>query len=90
MSKNEKFLYVWRLARFLNENKTRMSGKELSEHLNRNKIKTSYDTAYGGGRGTYRLISAVWNWIHNELGLPEKAEMVAKSFVDSNDLHAYE
>ena len=89
-SRNEKFLYIWRLARFLHENKTNMSGQELADHLNRNGIKTSYGTQYEGGRGTYKLISSVWNWVEKDLGLHDEAEMIARAFVNPDNLYAYD
>ena len=49
---NAKKLYVWKLADFLERNGMRMSGEELTEHLNRNKFLTSYGETYEGGRGT--------------------------------------
>ena len=88
--RNKKFMYLWHLARFLVQHEMVMSGQELADHLNRNKIRTSYGDEYEGGRGTYRLIQAVWAWINDSLGLPEEARFVAEAFVNADSVYAYE
>ena len=88
--RNKKFMYIWRLARFLVQHEMRMSGEELAIHLNRNEIKTNYGAEYEGGRGTYRLIHAVWNWINDDLALPEEARFVAEAFVNADSVYAYD
>ena len=87
---NEKKLYIWRLARFLCQNDKTMSGQELAAHLNRNGIKTNDDTKYEGKRGTYKLITTVWGWICNDLGLQEEAELIRKAFVNAEGLYVYD
>jgi hypothetical protein len=87
---NEKKIYIWKLATFLNSQNMVMSGEELAEHLNRNKFLTSYGTEYHGGRGTYKLINQTWKWLHNSLKLPEEAKHVARAFVKPNGGYAYE
>jgi hypothetical protein len=87
---NEKKQYIWKLAVFLASHEMTMSGEELAEHLNRNKFLTSYGSEYSGGRGTYRLIRETWNWVNNELGLPNDAECVAKAFVKPDGAYAYQ
>ena len=37
-SMNEKKIYIWKLATFLHSQDMVMSGEELAEHLNRNKL----------------------------------------------------
>ena len=66
-----------------------MSGDELADHLNRNKISTSYGTEYTGGRGTYRLIKLTWEWLYNDLGFSNEAKKVAKAFVKADGSYAY-
>jgi hypothetical protein len=78
---NRKKLYIWRLAAFLADNVMNMSGEELAEHLNRNNFLTGYGEEYQGGRGTYRLIRATWDWVNHDIGLPEEASKVADAFV---------
>jgi hypothetical protein len=77
---NRKKLYIWKLAAFLGQNGMIMSVEELADHLNRNNFKTSYDTPYEGKRGTYRLVKATYDWVHEELGLPDDAGVVALAF----------
>jgi len=83
-------LYVWQLVSFLYHHGKIMSGDELADHLNRNKIPTGYGTEYEGKRGTYTLIRATWKWLNDELGLPGEAEKVAKAFVKPGGGYAYE
>lgn len=91
MSKmNEKKLYIWRLASFLNQYDMIMSGEELADHLNRNNFLTSYGTEYSGGRGTYKLIKETWNWVNHELSLKDEAKKIALAFVKPDGTHAYE
>jgi len=78
---NRKKLYIWRLARFLREHQMTMSGEELAEHLNRNRFLTEYGEEYQGKRGTYRLISATWELVHDQLGLEDEANYIADAFV---------
>ncbi len=86
---NEKKLYIWKLADFLAQYGMVMSGEELAAHLNRNEFLTSYGSEYQGGRGTYTLIKQTWNWLHNDLGLYDEAEKVAKAFVKPDGSYAY-
>ena len=87
---NEKKLYLWKLADFLNHHGMIMSNEELAEHLNRNKFLTGYGTEYAGGRGTFTLIRETWHWLNDVCRLPNEAEKVAKSYVDKNGNYAYE
>jgi hypothetical protein len=86
---NAKKIYVWKLADFLDRNGMRMSGEELAEHLNRNSISTTYGGIYEGGRGTYKLISETWNWLNDDLELPDEARKVANAFVKPDGTYAY-
>jgi hypothetical protein len=79
---NRKKLYIWKLGTFLNATGMKMSGGELAEHLNRNKFKTGYETEYSGERGTYTLIEATYDWVHDTLGLPDEAAAVAEAYVN--------
>jgi hypothetical protein len=66
-----------------------MSAAELAEHLNRNDFLTGYKTQFSGGRGTFRLIKATYDWVAKELGLVGEAECVSKAFVDQKGTYAY-
>jgi hypothetical protein len=87
---NDKKMYVWKLATFLHANSKVMSGEELAEHLNRNQFLTSYGTEFQGGKGTYKLISATWHWLNDDLDLPEEAKHVALAYVKPDGNYAYE
>ncbi|HUY28032.1 MAG TPA: hypothetical protein VMV27_11475 [Candidatus Binataceae bacterium] len=87
---NQKKLYIWRLAAFLASNDKHMSGEELAEHLNRNKITTGYGEEFKGGVGTYKLISQTYRWVHDELGLDIEADKIAEAFVTPDGGHAWE
>lgn len=87
---NEKKLYIWQLADFLDARDKTMSAKELADHLNRNDMLTDYDTKYKGERGTYRLISMTYKWLKDELNLIDEASKVAGAFVKSDGSHAWD
>ena len=87
---NQKKVYIWRLASFLEQHDMKMSGEELADHLNRNKFLTAYGTEYAGGRGTYKLINETWHWLNDDLKLPEEAKKVALAFVRPDGNYAYD
>ena len=87
---NRKKLYILKLANFLVDNETTMSGKELADHLNRNGFLTSYGTEYAGGRGTYKLLSETYNWIANDMQLEIEAQKFAKAFVQPDGTYPWE
>lgn len=68
----------------------KMSGDELASHLNWNNFLTGYGTKYAGGRGTYTLIKETWRRVHDELGLEDEADAIAKAFVRPDGSYAYE
>lgn len=86
---NKKKHYIWQLAVFLSNHNMTMSAEELADHLNRNKFLTSYGAEYQGGRGTYKLIKETWDWLQNNLQLPDEATKIAKAFVKSDGTYAY-
>lgn len=81
--------YIKKLAIFLNENGTTMAANELAEHLNRNNFKTDYGTEYEGGRGTYTLIHATYDWLVS-IGQQNEADKVAKSFPKPDGNYAFD
>ena len=87
---NLKKLYIWRLATFLHAHDKKMSGSELAAHLNRNNILTASGSEFKGGRGSFKLIKETWRWVHDDLGLEEEAEHIAKAFVDVSGEFAYD
>ena len=81
--------YIADLAMFLTKKNMKMSGYELSLHLNRNGIETDYGTSYAGGRGIYTLINSCYKNFDNEKDI-EKAKAIANVFVKENGDYAYE
>lgn len=81
--------YIRRLGNFLSTNGTTMAINELADHLNRNNFKTSYGTEYEGGRGTYTLIHATYDWLVS-IGKQDEANSIAGAFTRSNGEYAYE
>lgn len=81
--------YIRRLANFLIENGTQMSAQELAEHLNRNNFKTGYGTEYEGGRGTYTLIHATYDWLVS-IGNQNDANHVANAFTKADGSYAFD
>jgi hypothetical protein len=82
--------FIWDVAKGLSRRNKTMSGKELADILNRNKLLTEYGRKYSGGRGTYTLINVTWRWLNNELKLPDEAEKIALAFVKPDGTYAYE
>lgn len=81
--------YIKRLAIFLHDNGTIMAANELAEHLNRNNFKTSYGTEYEGGRGTYTLIHATYDWLVS-IGQKSEADKVAQAFPKPDGNYAFD
>ena len=86
---DEKKLYLFELASFLDSHSMKMSGEELAQHLNRNEILTSYGTEYQGGRGTYAFIRHSYETFR-EAGLQTAADRIARVFVKPDGSYAYE
>ena len=80
--------YIRKLGRFLVENGKTMNVPNLAEHLNWNKIKTSYGKEYSGKRGTYTLIHATYDWLMS-IGEHEDADKVAEAFRKPDNTYAY-
>lgn len=81
--------YIKRLATFLHDNGTTMAANELAEHLNRNNFKTGYGTEYEGGRGTYTLIHATYDWLVAS-GQQTEADNVAEAFPKPDGNYAFD
>jgi hypothetical protein len=80
---NEKKMYLVKLAEFLVNNGTTMSGSELVDHFNRNKILTSLGTEYCHSRGIYRLLAETYVWLES-MGIDSITNKFLKAFVDGN------
>ncbi len=84
----EKKEYITQLAKFLVATNTTMTGETLADLLNWNKFKTNYNSEYEGGRGTYTLIHATYDWLvaHEN---QEDADQVALAFKKPDGTYAY-
>jgi hypothetical protein len=81
--------YISQLATFLVHTKTTMTGETLATLLNWNGFKTSYNTEYEGGRGTYTLIHATYDWLVSN-GKQTEADNVAMAFKKPDGTYAYD
>lgn len=83
--------FVAKLAKFLVDNNVVMSGQELQELFNRNKIRTQYGTKYSteGGRGIHRVVSNIWSYYYHK-GDYQTAYNISRAFVDKYNRYAYE
>ncbi len=80
--------YIRQLAVFLVGTKTSMTGETLATLLNWNKFKTSYGSTYEGGRGTYTLIHATYDWLVKN-GNQGDTDQVALAFKKPDGSYAY-
>lgn len=85
MNKKE---YIGHLANVLVSNNATMTGEKLADHLNEIGFETSYGTQYEGGRGTYTLIHATYDWLAAN-GKQADADNVALAFKKPDGTCAY-
>jgi hypothetical protein len=81
--------FIRKLAAFLVSTDATMTGETLADLLNWNGFKTNYDTEYAGGRGTYKLIHATYDWLVS-IGEQEDANNVADAFKKPDGTYAYD
>ena len=82
--------YVTALASFLSERDSRMSARELAEHLNRNNLQTGYGTRYDpGARGIYRMLHSLYEALATQNRIDE-AQAVADVFTKEDGSYAYD
>lgn len=64
---------------------------DLAIWLNQKGFKTSYGTAYQGGRGVARLVDAAYAYVRDELGLGDAgAAPIAEAFTNRWGAYAHE
>ena len=66
-----------------------IDGATLAQMLNNAGLKTSYGTPYAGGRGTYTLVHATYDWLLHR-GLGNEADMVADVYINQYGNYAYD
>jgi len=87
--------YLYTLACFLVEHNTRMSFRELREHLNRNSASIPGHPSFARGRGRgkdlgmAKHVTAQYNAIASTLGEKE-ASKIAIAFVKENGEYAWD
>lgn len=86
MNKKE---YITKLAIFLNGTGTTMNVKDLAGLLNWNGFRTDGDKRFTGGRGSYKLISATYDWLVKK-GNKADADKVALAYKKPDGSYAYE
>lgn len=85
-----KYLIIAQLAQTLMSTHTLMSGKQLADILNLNKIKTQNGSPYSdnGGRGIHKLISNAWKYYYDRKKF-QTAYNISRSFVNQNGDYAW-
>lgn len=86
MNKKE---YIQQLAIFLIRTKTDINVKDLAGLLNWNGFRTDGDKKFTGGRGSYKLISATYDWLVKN-GNKADADKVALAYKKPDGSYAYE
>lgn len=89
MTKEEKFKFIVALARALSADKSTMRVTTLATLLNEVGFRDSYGLEYAGGRGTYTLVHAVYDWAADNTS-QEDADAVAQAYTKEDGSYAYE
>ncbi|MBQ1727561.1 MAG: hypothetical protein II039_09275, partial [Treponema sp.] len=87
-SSEDKYSLLAKLAKFLTENRLKMTGGELATFLNTNNYKTSYGSCFEGGRGVYTVIRNCWHYYHNR-NETETEKNIENAFVNSYGYPAF-
>jgi hypothetical protein len=82
-------IFVFDTAVRLRAQRATMPVHQLADHLNCAGVKTSYGSAYAGGRGTYRLVCTTYHALDRQ-GRSADAQIVADSFTRPDGTFAYE
>lgn len=84
----DKYDFVAWVAEELAKRESFMSVPTLVSLLNRHGGKTNYGTEFGGGRGSYRLVSGTYHRL-DRAGKGDAADRVAQRFLKPNFEYAY-
>lgn len=89
-SRGNKYHLIAELAKLLVSNDMVMSGQELQQIFNFNKIKTSYGLNYGqdGGRGIHKVLSSAWKYYYTK-GDVQTALNIARAFTGKYGEYTY-
>ncbi len=78
---SNKYNYMYNLAKELQDKNKTITGANLAEKLNTAGYKTTYNSSYKGGRGTYRCAKACYQSFLKHDGNADRAGYVANAFV---------
>ncbi|MCD8303304.1 MAG: hypothetical protein LUC86_00520 [Prevotellaceae bacterium] len=82
---------IAKLATFLTETNTVISGGDLANIFNRNGIRSQYGEEYDPhGRGIYVVIKKTWEYFHGEKNDGSMAYNIARSFTNAAGEYAYD
>lgn len=76
------------IATELRKQQATMTVRMLCNILNRLGYRTTYNSEYSAGRGSYKMISCAWDYYHVQA--PDIAESIAMAFTLPNGKYAYE
>lgn len=83
--RKKKFEAIRNLADQLSKAGQTMTFEQLRQWLNTNGYTSEWGNPYHSARGVARLVSCVWGYIANELGLGEEAAMAVQgAFTDQH------
>lgn len=85
----DKYAFVAWVAAELTKRKSCMSVPTLAKLANKRGYRTGYGEEYGGGRGTYRLVSGTYHRL-DRAGKKKEAAMVADAYRKPDFTYAYE
>ena len=77
------------IATELRKHEATMTVRMLCNILNKLGYRTTYDSEYMAGRGSYKMVAGAWNYYQNYLKQPDIAESIALAFTKPNGDYAY-
>jgi hypothetical protein len=84
---NKKYIHEVAVAAY--QSKTKIQVVDIVAAMNHLGYTTSYATEYKGGRGSYTLIHATYDWLVSQ-GKQGDADMVAMTYVKPDGSYAYQ
>ena len=77
------------IATELRKHEATMTVRMLCNILNKLGYRTTYDSEYVAGRGSYKMVAGAWNYYQNYLKQPDIAESITLAFTKPNGDYAY-
>ena len=78
------------IATELRKQQATMTVRMLCDILNKLGYRTTYESQYLGGRGSYKMVAGAWSHYQEHLKQPAIAESIALAFTRPNGEYAYE